>query len=95
MDKWNRKRWLGSKLFYDAQTICLYNNFQFYQDVEGIHVEELAIPGSSVHVVRATGILKGVDLEAMLTSFSSGGLKERQKVNTEIIVRCLVVIYRC
>merc|ERR1712137_1211166 len=62
------------------------DGWTFFQEVEGIKIDELVIPNSSVHVVRASGILKGVDLESMLIAFADGGLEERRKVNADIVV---------
>lgn len=55
--------------------------------MEGIRIEEKAIEGSSIHVVRACGILSGINLKEMLYSFAEGGLEERKKVNADIIVK--------
>ena len=44
------------------------------------------MPGSSIHLVRATGMLKRINLDEMLISFADGGLAERKQVSADIIV---------
>jgi len=53
--------------------------------VDGITIEELPIAGSSVHVVRARGILSGVDLEKIFDDFTNGGLEERRQISADIL----------
>ena len=35
--------------------------------------------------MRASGILKNIDLKEMMDTFTNGGLEERRKVNTDIL----------
>merc|ERR1712000_558834 len=58
--------------------------WKFFADVEGIRIDELAIQNTPIHVIRATAVVC-IDMDAMLRSFTEGGLAERQKVSAEII----------
>jgi hypothetical protein len=55
-------------------------------EVDGIHIEQLAIPNSTIHVVRAVGTLKNIDIEKLFKAGEEGGLEERKKINNDIIV---------
>lgn len=61
------------------------DGWETFQIIDGVHIEQLAIPESTIHVVRANGILKNIDLDLMFHSTTHGGLEERQKINSEII----------
>ena len=59
---------------------------QHFANHEGIDIDQLQLPNSPIHVVRAAGVLKNVDVHKMFESFANGGLEERQKVSPDILV---------
>ena len=59
---------------------------QHFANHEGIDIDQLQLPNSPIHVVRAVGVLKNVDVHKMFESFANGGLEERQKVSPDILV---------
>ena len=51
----------------------------------------MAVPNSSINVVRAKGVLKNINLQAIFDAYLSGGMEERKKVNSDIYVNILLI----
>mmetsp|Transcript_32165 Transcript_32165/g.54975 ORF Transcript_32165/g.54975 Transcript_32165/m.54975 type:complete len:231 (-) Transcript_32165:57-749(-) len=61
------------------------DGWSHFANHEGIDIDQLQLPNSPIHVVRAVGVLKNVDVHKMFESFANGGLEERQKVSPDIL----------
>lgn len=55
-----------------------------YATIDDVKIEVLTIPDSAIYVVRANGILKNVNMDAVFDAYLHGGMEERRKVNNDI-----------
>jgi hypothetical protein len=65
------------------------DGWQDYATIDGIHIEVLAIPESSINVVRAKGVLHNINMQAVFDAYLSGGIEERKKLSSDLSVGVL------
>ena len=53
----------------------------------GIKIEQREVVGSSIHLIRARGVLKQIDLDKMFHDQLTGGIAVRRQLSTDILVR--------
>mmetsp|Transcript_19047 Transcript_19047/g.73313 ORF Transcript_19047/g.73313 Transcript_19047/m.73313 type:complete len:235 (+) Transcript_19047:153-857(+) len=62
------------------------DGWQLFCEMEGgIVIEQREVPGSSIHLIRARGVLKQIDLDKMFHDQLHGGIAVRKQLSTDIL----------